>query len=214
MEPRRISRISPTDFGLPSYLWMSSTICSSTSGYVTTSTSSGTRGEASPLRRTFPFPEADMCIPQSMLAGHYAAARPPPGLRKLVIANSPASIPLFVAGTNALLEKFPTEYVENIRKLEAEGKTSSPEYQNGVMEFYAKHVCTTNPWPQGLIDSFNAVGGNPTVYHTMYSIFHRVIYEVLIFCLGLVPQSSTSPAPSSTGRSWTFCTRSLPQRCS
>ena len=149
-----------------------------------------------------------------MLAGHYAAARPPPGLRKLVIANSPASIPLFVAGTNALLEKFPTEYVENIRKLEAEGKTSSPEYQKGVMEFYAKHVCTTNPWPQGLIDSFNAVGGNPTVYHTMYSIFIIFLHGLLIFCLGLDLQSSTSPARSSTGRSWTFCTRSLPQPCS
>ncbi|KJA18970.1 hypothetical protein HYPSUDRAFT_908552 [Hypholoma sublateritium FD-334 SS-4] len=105
-----------------------------------------------------------------MLAGHYAAARSPPGLRKLVITNAPASVPLFVAGTNSLLEKFPAEYVQNIRTLETEGKTSSPEYQQGVMEFYAKHVCTTKPWPQCLVDSFNAVGGNPTVYHTMFGI--------------------------------------------
>lgn len=148
-----------------------------------------------------------------MLAGNYAAARPPPGLRKLVISNSPASVPLFVTGTNSLLEMFPTEYVKNIRKLEVEGKTSSPEYQQGVMEFYAKHVCTTNPWPQGLVDSFNAVGGNPTVYHTMY-VFCVLINDVLIFPPGSVLQSSTSLARLSTGPSWTSCTRFRPQRCS
>lgn len=104
-----------------------------------------------------------------MLAGHYAAARSPKGLKRLIIANSPASVPLFVTGTNALLDKFPPAFVENVRKLEAEGKTSSPEYQQGVMQFYSKHICTTNPWPQGLIDSFNAVEKNPTVYHTMYA---------------------------------------------
>jgi hypothetical protein len=102
-----------------------------------------------------------------MLAGHYAAERSPPGLKKLIIANAPASVPEFVNGTNHLLEQFPPEFVKNIRKLEDDGKTSSPEYQAGVMQFYGKHVCTNSPWPQHLVDSFNAVGANPTVYHTM-----------------------------------------------
>jgi proline-specific peptidase len=117
-----------------------------------------------------------------MLAGHYATARSPKGLKRLVIANSPASIPLFVAGTNALLDKFPPDFVENVRKLEAEGKTSSPEYQQSTMQFYVKHICTANPWPQNLIDSFHSVEKNPTVYHTMY-VDVMLSLMVLIFNL-------------------------------
>ncbi|KAF8193013.1 Alpha/Beta hydrolase protein [Pholiota molesta] len=147
-----------------------------------------------------------------MLAGHYAAARSPKGLKRLIIANSPASVSLFVAGTNALLEKFPPEFVKNVRRLEAEGKTSSPEYQQSVMQFYAKHVCTTNPWPQGLIDSFNAVETNPTVYHTMFGpsefnitgtlkdwsivdILHKIPYTTLLVGAPLdeVQESACSP---------------------
>jgi len=132
-----------------------------------------------------------------MLAGHYAAARTPKGLRRLIIANSPASVPLFVAGTNALLDQFPSEFVASMRKLEAEGKTDAPEYQEGTMKFYSKHVCTTNPWPQELMDSFGAVQRNPTVYHTMFGqsefnltgtlkdwsivdILHRIPYSTLL----------------------------------
>ncbi|KAH9474306.1 L-amino acid amidase [Psilocybe cubensis] len=105
-----------------------------------------------------------------MLAGNYAASRAPSGLKKLIIANSPASIPSFIAGTNALLDLFPADYVERVRSLEAEGKTDSPVYQTDVMEFYKKHVCTTDPWPQGLVDSFNAVSKNPMVYHSMFGV--------------------------------------------
>lgn len=117
-----------------------------------------------------------------MLAGHYAATRTPKGLRRLIIANAPASVPLFVAGTNALLEKFPPEFVAGLRKLEAEGKTSAPEYQEGTMKFYSKHVCTTNPWPQELMESFGAVERNPTVYHTMYvllTLFYKLDISLL-----------------------------------
>ncbi|KAF8193022.1 Alpha/Beta hydrolase protein [Pholiota molesta] len=131
---------------------------------------------------------------------------------RLIIANSPASVSLFVVGTNALLEKFPPEFVKNVRRLEAEGKTSSPEYQQSVMQFYAKHVCTTNPWPQGLIDSFNAVEKNPTVYHTMFGpsefnitgtlkdwsivdILHKIPYTTLLVGAPLdeVQESACSP---------------------
>ena len=141
-----------------------------------------------------------------MLAGHYAAARTPSGLKRLIIANSPASVPLLAAGTNFLLDKFPTDFVENLRKLEEEGKTSSPEYEQAVMQFNRKHVCTTNPWPQGLMDSFNAVEKNPTVYHTMWvhrdsipSLLNHDMYVSTHFETGLAPRISILQAPSRSG---------------
>ncbi|KAG7447365.1 proline-specific peptidase [Guyanagaster necrorhizus] len=102
-----------------------------------------------------------------MLAGQYAATRSPKGLRRLVILNSPASMELYEVGTNALLEKFPPDFVAMLRKHEREGTTSSKEYEDGMMVFMKKHVCTLDPWPEDVMASFESFGKNPTVFHTM-----------------------------------------------
>lgn len=102
-----------------------------------------------------------------MLGGHYAAARTPKGLKRLIIANSPADIELFTKGTNDLLNKFPKNFVKMLRIHEAEGTTDAPEYQEGMMTFYKKHICTVDPWPEELNATFAAVEENPTVYVTM-----------------------------------------------
>ncbi|KAF4618338.1 hypothetical protein D9613_011511 [Agrocybe pediades] len=102
-----------------------------------------------------------------MLAAHYAAARTPKGLKRLIIANSPASIELYSKGTASLLAKLPEEIRDNIRKHEEAGTYSSVEYQQGVEVFMKKHVCRVDPWPQDLVDSFKAYEEDKTVYSTM-----------------------------------------------
>ncbi|KAF9037817.1 proline-specific peptidase [Hymenopellis radicata] len=102
-----------------------------------------------------------------MLAGHYAAERTPSGLRRLVIANAPASTALLEESTNALLDKFPADFVKMLRDHEEAATTSDPEYQAGMGKFYYKHVCHMDPWPQDLLQSFEAVGQDPTVYNAM-----------------------------------------------
>lgn len=102
-----------------------------------------------------------------MLAAEYAASRTPKGLKRLIIANSPASIELCTIGMNALLSRFPEEFVNTIRKHEADGTTDSKEYQDAAKKFYMKHTCTTDPWPQELLQSFEEFAKDPTVYHTM-----------------------------------------------
>ncbi|KAK0476153.1 Alpha/Beta hydrolase protein [Armillaria novae-zelandiae] len=102
-----------------------------------------------------------------MLAGRYAATRSPKGLRRLIILNAPASIELYQKGVNALLDKFPPEFVAMLKKHEREGTTSSKEYQDGTMIFMKKHVCTLDQWPADVVTSFKAYMGNPTVYNAM-----------------------------------------------
>ncbi|PPQ94608.1 hypothetical protein CVT25_011402 [Psilocybe cyanescens] len=102
-----------------------------------------------------------------MLAGQYAATRSPPGLKRLVIANSPASMKLTEEGTINLLNRFPDGFVKMIRKHEADGTCESAEYQAATLQFYQKHICTLHPWPEELNTSFGAVAKNPTVYQTM-----------------------------------------------
>ena len=102
-----------------------------------------------------------------MLAAEYAASRTPPGLKRLIISNSPASVELMITGMDDLLGKFPPEFVALIRKHEAEGTTDAQEYQDAAMQFYKKHTCTVDPWPEELNQSFAEFAKDPTVYHTM-----------------------------------------------
>lgn len=147
-----------------------------------------------------------------MLAGQYAATRSPPGLKRLIIANSPASMKLTEEGTTNLLHRFPEDFVRMVRKHEADGTCESAEYQEATMQFYQKHICTLNPWPEELNASFGAVAKNPTVYQTMYVVFPRLTprIQVLIIILeqtGSALLNSTSSAPSKLGQSSRFFTR-------
>jgi L-proline amide hydrolase len=101
-----------------------------------------------------------------MLALLHALERPP-GLVSVVAADSPSSVPGFVAGCNELLDQMDSGVRETIRAGEASGETSTPEFQAAVMEFYKRHVCRLDPWPDDVVRSFEAMESDPTVYGTM-----------------------------------------------
>jgi L-proline amide hydrolase len=101
-----------------------------------------------------------------MLALLHALERPP-GLVSVVAADSPSSIPGFVAGCNELLDAMDPEVSAIIRAGERSGETSTPEFQAAVMEFYTRHVCRVDPWPDHVLRSFEAMESDPTVYGTM-----------------------------------------------
>ena len=103
-----------------------------------------------------------------MLAAEYAASRTPKGLKRLILAGTRASTALFSQGLDLLLSRFPEGFVRTIRQHEADGTTQSKEYKNASMAFYKRHICTVDPWPKELIQSFMEVSKNPTVNHTMY----------------------------------------------
>ena len=75
-----------------------------------------------------------------MLALLHALERPA-GLLSVVAADSPSSIPAFVAGCNELLDAMEPDVSATIRAGERSGETSTPEFQAAVMEFYKRHVC-------------------------------------------------------------------------
>ncbi|MDP6452271.1 MAG: proline iminopeptidase, partial [SAR202 cluster bacterium] len=46
------------------------------------------------------------------------------------------------------------------------GDFGSPEYEVGLMEFYRRHLCRLDPWPEPLMRSVENLDGN-IVYETM-----------------------------------------------
>jgi L-proline amide hydrolase len=99
----------------------------------------------------------------------------PPGLRSLVVANSPASIGLWLAEASRLRTLLPADVQRTLARHESAGTTDSEEYEQAVMVFYQRHLCRI-PFPDGLQRSFAQMGEDPTVYHTMNgpSEFHVV----------------------------------------
>jgi L-proline amide hydrolase len=101
-----------------------------------------------------------------MLGAEYAVTRPA-GLKGLVIANSPASMELWVSEANRLRLDLPCEVQDALTRNETAGTVDSPEYKAASDVFYARHVCRVQPMPAEVQRTFDAVADDPTVYHTM-----------------------------------------------
>ena len=110
-----------------------------------------------------------------MLAAEHAVRRPD-GLQALVIANSPASMELWLSEANRLRGDLPPDVQATLLAHEEAGTTSSPEYLAAEQVFYDRHVCRVVPNPPEVVESFAALDVDPTVYHTMNgpSEFHVI----------------------------------------
>jgi len=100
----------------------------------------------------------------------------PEGIASLTLASSPASIPQWVAEANRLREKLPSDVQAALLKHEADGTFEDPEYVAATRDFYRRHVCRLDPYPDFLQRIFDKVGANPEVYDTMNgpSEFHVI----------------------------------------
>ena len=90
----------------------------------------------------------------------------PSGVVSLTLASTSASIPQFVYEAGKLISKLPREMAETMRRLEAEGDFENPEFEAGMMEFYKRHLCRLDPWPDPIMRSLENLDGN-IVYETM-----------------------------------------------
>ena len=90
----------------------------------------------------------------------------PSGVVSLVLASTSASIPQFVAEAARLKAALPPDVYHALQQHEAAGDLDHPEYQAAVREFYARHICRLDPWPECLLRTVRNLDGNP-VYETM-----------------------------------------------
>lgn len=90
----------------------------------------------------------------------------PPSVVSLVLASTSASIPQFVAEASRLKAALPPEVYQTMQRYEAAGELHHPEYEAAVREFYKRHVCRLDPWPEPLLRTGRNLKGN-AVYETM-----------------------------------------------
>jgi proline-specific peptidase len=100
----------------------------------------------------------------------------PAGLVSLIVSDSPASMPQWVAEANRLRAELPADVQETLLKHEAAGTTDDPAYQEAMQVFYHRHVCREDPYPDCVKRAFDKLDESPEVYHTMNgpSEFHVI----------------------------------------
>ncbi len=101
-----------------------------------------------------------------MLAMEYALTHPD-GLVSLTVADSPASIPLWISEANRLRAQLPPEVQQTLVHHEQQGTTDSQEYQDAMQVFYRRHLCRVDPWPECVTRTFDKLAQYPEVYNTM-----------------------------------------------
>lgn len=101
-----------------------------------------------------------------MLGAEFGVTRPA-GLKSLIIANSPASMDLWISEANRLRSELPADVQAMLLKHEAAGTTDSAEYAEATTVFNQKHVCRIVPTPDDWQRTLDAIAADPTVYHTM-----------------------------------------------
>jgi len=110
-----------------------------------------------------------------MLGMQYATTQPD-GLVSLIVESSPPSVPEWMPEVARLRSELPPEVDATLRRHEEAGTTDSPEYEEATMEFYKRHLCRADPWPDWLVECFQLLDANPEVYHSMNgpSEFHVI----------------------------------------
>ncbi|GJJ10662.1 hypothetical protein Clacol_004889 [Clathrus columnatus] len=90
-----------------------------------------------------------------VMGSEYAVTRQPPGLKHIILANSLASIALWIQSTMQLLQAFPPEVLEGIKV----GMKDPAVYYEALKIFHAKHGCIVKPTPREVVETFEAVFG-------------------------------------------------------
>jgi proline-specific peptidase len=88
------------------------------------------------------------------------------GIAGLVLASTSASIPQFTGAARELIDELPEPHRSTLIELGARGEYDSPVYQDAVLEFYRRHVCRLDPWPECVLKTAAEIDGNQ-VYLTM-----------------------------------------------
>ena len=88
------------------------------------------------------------------------------GVQSVVFASTSASIPQFVAEARRLIGEMPEPARTTLIELGARGAYSDPRYLEAVDQFYRRHLCRLDPWPDCAQRSVDELDGNQ-VYLTM-----------------------------------------------
>ncbi len=88
------------------------------------------------------------------------------GIERVVLASTSASMPQFGAEATRLIGEMEPACRDPLLHHLAAGTYDDPAFLEASMEFYRRHVCRLDPWPEAFLKTAEALDGNQ-VYLTM-----------------------------------------------
>ncbi len=92
-----------------------------------------------------------------MLAMRYATHHPD-GVASMIVSSSPASAKSWVRAANLLRSYLPQEMQDVLIKADETGDTNIPGYAEAEAEYYRRHVCKLDPYPDYVERSWSQMG--------------------------------------------------------
>lgn len=102
----------------------------------------------------------------AMLAVAYALQLQPEGLLSLVLCGPLLSTPLWERDQQQYVKCLPPDSVRIIEDAEQQNRYDGEDYQRVMIDYYRRHLCRLNPWPEDLLEAFAQI--NMEVYMTMW----------------------------------------------
>lgn len=88
------------------------------------------------------------------------------GIERLVLASTSASMRQFGDESQRLIRALPPAVCNTILELSKTRQYDDPAFVAASMEFYRRHVCRLDPWPEAMVLTADELDGNQ-VYLTM-----------------------------------------------
>lgn len=86
-------------------------------------------------------------------------ARRPAGLRRLVLSSPLLNTARWIADNARYRAALPEAVIAVMDDYEARGETDAPPYLEAVDNFYARHFCRIDPWPDEVMRTFDTLNG-------------------------------------------------------
>lgn len=93
-------------------------------------------------------------------------ARGAKGIPAVVLASCSASMPQYLSESRHLIDRMPEPHRTALVDLGAQERYEDPSYVAALEEFYKRHLCRLDPWPEVLITSVEDEAENQS-YQTM-----------------------------------------------
>jgi len=100
----------------------------------------------------------------TILAVEYLLTQPQ-GVRSVILSSPAISIPMWIRDSDTLRATMPDSIQGAIDRHERDGTTQDPEYQAGMMAYYARYLARRTPWSADIDSTFAQM--NPRIYGLM-----------------------------------------------
>lgn len=100
------------------------------------------------------------------LAIEYCLTKRPKALKSLILSAPLISSPIWAEDQKRYVSLLPTSLRDIIVKCEEEMNYSNDEYQSAMMEFYRRHLCRMDEWPECMSLTFEKM--NQEIYGFMW----------------------------------------------